>query len=803
MRKTIIFLVFVFFQSCNPFFVFKPRAINSPLIDNARLNEHQANVVIDSFGIPFIRARTLTAALYSLGFMHARDRLFQLDLMRHAATGRVAELFGEKALDTDRKLRTLTYKLDEQFSRLSKEEYQLLDAYVRGVNEGALQRGRSAEHFLLGINFEPLRMVEVLAIARLQAWQLASDLDLELARLKIAQSAMPTQEKMTLLAATDDQNSAILKGRSVLKNGNFSLPSYLGNFLAPFTNTVKKVENFIQNSQGASNAWVVEDRIMQNNAAVLMNDPHLRHTWPSNFYLATIQTDDFSVSGASFVGLPAILIGASNTIAWGVTASYLNTQDSVFIKRDSTNPLVYEVDNKKYVFKKWMQKFCLDKKENCHDEEHYVSIFGPVWDSRHDRLIGENELFAVMWTGFYEAHQEKLIIPFWKLVKAKNILEAHKYIQSMTLPGVNIVLADIEGKVGYSYAGLVPKRDKSQHPSLPLDGRHSSSLWTKFLEKPHKLNPDSGIIITANQNIFSHNDGEQKFYGQEGAPPYRALRISEVINKNLKSFSKLSVEDLAHIQRDSTSIEARTMSPLLGGICREKFHNASGIRKKFAQLLEDFDGNFTIDSLAALPYKIMIEQLLEAKLNLAFEKDLLKRVIHIGQLSYNLKHDLAKKILDYRHSSSGTAEKEAYEFVASQCEPAFQKLIEKAGKSPWKWRWGRHHYLQRKSPFARAALIGKFFTDKKRPVAGFATSPMAESGIPVERGANLRFQAVMTRPPQLKIVLDSGNSGLFGKHSLDQAQLWHRGKTMDLIKNWDGAKKQTVMSFGLDSRTSK
>lgn len=139
----------------------------------------------------------------------------------------------------------------------------------------------------------------------------------------------------------------------------------------------------------------------------------------------------------------------------------------------------------------------------------------------------------------------------------------------------------------------------------------------------------------------------------------------------------------------------------------------------------------------------------------------------------------------------------------AQCEPAYDLMVKRYGGSVSKWRYGKHHYLERQSPLAQAPIVGMLFKDKKREVAGNSSSVLAEVGTPVMYGANLRFQAVMSNPVQLKFVLDSGNSGVVGeKNSLDQAELWHKGKMVDVITDWQKAWQQSRNRFELDYQSS-
>lgn len=811
MTKLILSLTLLHLCACHPLSMFKPKPIKRTNESSVSGLKKSIEVAVDAHSIPFIKADTINNVIYGLGFMHARDRLFQLDLIRHAALGRVAELFGDKALALDRRLRILSYRLDEQLAHLSDEEQILLDNYVRGINDSAKQRGRSAEHFLLGVAFEEFTKQHVIAIARLQSWQLGADLFAEISRLKIARSNLSQAAKSELLSALDDRDTAIVNQTKIsIKPHNLVLPSYIITSAEAANNRTTKTEDEpVQFGTGASNAWAINGQLAKEGHAMLMNDPHLQHSWPSNFYLATLMSNDLFVTGATFVGLPGILIGASNHLSWGVTASCLNTQDAVLLKMVNAG-LSYEVDGRTLALKEWPQQYCLNKKGKCIKEMKYVSLFGPTIDHGFDRWVDSHDNFAVQWTGFNVEQHRHFGLGFIKLAQAKNVAEGIKVIKSMTLPGVNMIIADTFGHIGYAYAGLVPKRDTKQHPYLPLDGRVSSSLWAGFLttkQKPILFDPASGFIVTANQNIYSKYADDNLVFGKQGAPPYRALRIKERIFSMINTDKAIDFTELSSIQLDETSIEAKELSPLIGSICRKSFANANDSRKQFGTMIATFDGRYTIDSLGALPYEFLMRQIISDLLKDSLGEYMPDGMAYISQIRYGVKNALLKQLTGEKtavfadHSSADGA---FDNFMSQACEQAYQNTVKKAGKSPWQWRWGRHHFLQRQSPLAKAPLIGGLFRDKKREVAGITSSPMAETGTPVLYGANLRFRANMTTPPQIYAVLDSGNSGTVGHHSaFDQAKLWHEGKSIAIETNWEQALENSANYFVLNNSHHK
>ncbi|HXW53382.1 MAG TPA: penicillin acylase family protein, partial [Myxococcota bacterium] len=634
-----------------------------------------------------------------------------------------------------------------------------------------------------------------------------ADLFAEITRLKVARSNWSMEAKAMILAPMNDQKSAIIVDHvAPLKPEKLVMPKYLTKLKSKRHGSLQeREESLLPSTGGASNAWAISAKKSADGHAIVMNDPHLLHAWPSNFYLATLSADDFFVAGASVPGLPGILIGSTKHLAWGITAALLNTQDSVLLAPDETDKNFYKVDGKRLPFENWPQQYCLNKKNNCLTEVHQVSIFGPVLTHKFDPWIDEGDMVAVQWTGFHVDQHSGMSAGFVELAKAKNVFEAVKVVKTMSLPGVNLVLADTEGNIAYAYAGLVPKRDPAQNPYLPLDGSLRASRWQGFFKQglePSTINPAAGFIVTANQNIYGLKTDAELYFGKLGAPPFRAMRIKDRIEDSLKEEGKLDFSELATIQLDDTSLEAQELAPLVGKKCLEHFTGADSKRKAFAREVANFNGRYTTDSLGALPYEYLSWQIVSLGLKSALGEHLPEWVTYTGQATYVVKDALLQELRGkpspiFAPSVLGSDKLD--DLIGQACEAAFNKVVNIAGSSPWKWRWGRHHYLQRKSPLAAAPLIGGWFKDKKREVAGITNAPMAETGVPVVYGANIRFRVKLTNPPMIEAVLDSGNGGTIGQdNAFDQAKLWHEGKTIPLETDWQKAVEKSVTKFTLD-----
>ncbi|MEO1171212.1 MAG: penicillin acylase family protein, partial [Myxococcota bacterium] len=320
------------------------------------------DIVYDERGIPHVFGESDQDLAYGLGFVQARDRLYQLDVLRHAATGRLTELFGEDLIDSDKVLRMLTYDLEGQLEAMAPRDTEMLDRFTQGVNDGAAHAGRSLEMRILGTVFEPFKPSEVLAIVRLQSWGLAFDSYHELFRDRLREKLSADDPRFAAIMGTipsggvpivqEQAHSGAkvasiealrmrLNGQGDTLDGDptpapeeSSEGVEHGALFEPlrraFAQRVRPMlEDITAGSVGASNSWVVSGEHTKSGAPLLSNDPHLRHSLPSVFYMVHLEHPDFRVAGVTFPGIPAVLIGHTSDLAWGFTTSYVDAQDLV------------------------------------------------------------------------------------------------------------------------------------------------------------------------------------------------------------------------------------------------------------------------------------------------------------------------------------------------------------------------------------------------------------------------------------------------------------------------------------------
>jgi len=787
------------------------------------------DLTFDESGVPHVRAESEEDLAYGLGFAHGRDRAFQIDVLRHAAHGELTALFGEDFLGTDGQLRLLTYRLAEQEQMLSVRDLALATAYANGVNAGARHAGPSSEMRLLRRSFEPFTVTDVLAICRLQAWGLSADFEAELLRERALRRLPPDDPRRAELvrgvpslgvpivpsgratgAPTDvggpkDDGSAPPEETPELEPPNLDdelpltplvpsgAPSQTQSPRTTDSPTARAVLDLLGlTTRGASNAWVVEGARTKEGVPVVVNDPHLRHQAPSVFYLAHLAGKDFDVVGATFPGVPAVVIGHSRSLAWGMTTSLADTQDVVRIERDPQRTDRYIVDGKPRAFGRWVQRFEQDG-EVLQSQVWRTTIFGPVLPPAFDYLTEPGVTYALLWAGFDPSIQSENISGFWDLARARSLDEARAALEKVGTPSQNVVIGVKDGDIGYHLMGKIPRRQNAAPVDRPRDGRASDAGWSGYLamsEKPSLTNPPEGYIVTANQRVV--DDGAySSALGVRGLAPYRALRIHERLSVLLSDLAqaegkKPDAATLTEVQQDVVSVEARRLAPHFARTCPSEVTGHPKDRVvAYCSALQQFDHSFDVSNAGALAFVWTHEALVVEIL-----------ATHLGtDLALLMKDDpatlLAIEDAILREAAGEepvllddlrTSEREGLAgFMARAAPIALDRLSDEDSSAPFDWRWGRVHTLAFKSPLAELPLVGGVFQTSPAPEAGHRSTIRAEGGTPVRTGAVFRMAVVVGDTPKGHMILDLGQSGHVGHpNAVDMRGDWSTGKLREM-----------------------
>jgi penicillin G amidase len=827
---------------CHPLAVFHPADLprDRPLVFASTDAWPRAAVEIhvDGLGIPHIYGESEPDLAYALGVMHARDRLFQIYLYAHAGAGRLTEILGRDLLEIDRENRLLMHGADELIAALAPRDREIVAAYCAGVNAGARAVGRSAEMAILGVEWEPIGPMDVIAIARLQQWDQSVGFAEEMARHRLVK-ALGRESPVALALLQDSPSGGVPVVSAAEHDGARPEPApgaadeepplppeqpsadgpearapqralardslhVLHGLHVPHVLHGELAARFAGRARGASNSWSVAPAKTAAGVAVLANDPHLTHSAPGIFYLVDLhlqprrgaegEREERILAGGTFPGIPTVLIGHGRHIAWGVTNAFADTQDIVVLEPVGAG--AYLLDGEAVPFGAVTQRFRLGKAKDAEvvEETWQTSLFGPVLPPRYGSsggrrpLVDEGERLALLWTAQqFPEGSARMVSSFWSLAAARNVEEASAALQDFSAPAMSVNMAFTDGTIAYRLSGIVPVRGDAQRVDRPRRGTTRAAGWIGRLpaaEKPQMTNPDKGFIIASNQRVVENDVLTQRSVGFEAARPWRALRIDERLQAALAA-GKPSTEEILSIQQDIVGIDAREAAPILGAHCPAKVEGHDDRRvQAFCAAIAGFDGAYSIDALAT-PFARTARALALEIFRAHVDEDL---ALSLASESFSTMalHEIVKAehagarspVLD----DPRTEGREGLDgFMARATKSALELVVAEAGGGESDWRWGKLHKLSLRGALAGAPVIGGLFQTSEREEAGSGSAPRAESvdfdkGLRVRSGAGLRLVAEMTDPPAVRMINDSGNSGHFGhRHLEDQADAWSRG----------------------------
>ncbi|MBL8918033.1 MAG: penicillin acylase family protein [Myxococcaceae bacterium] len=777
----------------------------------------RVEVLLDARGIPHVFAEREADVAFGLGFMHGRDRTFQVLVMKHAARGRLTELFGADALPLDRRLRTLTWRLGDAFAALEARDRATLEAYAKGVTAGAAHAGTTAELALLGASFGTFTAEDSFAVMRLQSWSLAADFRDELARAQLLAKLAADDPRRALLDAPhwtggvpivaggaptqterptsllDSVSALVQPGPAATAAGNTptlpaqpvsspvtgaSLPSALELAggpvaLATLPSSAAELADRLGLEQlGASNSWAVHGSRTAAGVPVLCNDPHLNHELPSVFYLAHLEHPDFTGVGATFAGIPAVLIGHTRSLAWGMTVSYADTQD--LVRLDPAPDGGFAVGGVPVEVTRVEQRFRLGRKEDAEAkvETWLETPFGPVLS---DAWVSSPERYALLWPGFEVGGLNAgPVSGFWDFLRAKDADEATAAISRVQVSGQNVALAFTDGTIAYRLAAYAPLRPPGVSGRLPRTDA-PGPMAERFLlqtEKPALTNPDAGYLVAANQRVLGDDDWRVRAVGTSGVPAHRARRIHQRLSALLGA-KKPSADELLEVQQDITSLEAKDVIAVLAAACPAATprHDAALVAD-FCAALRGFDGVFSTDSLGALPFVAVVTALRGQVVRGLGVDD----AVAVKALARSFPVSNAVHLALRSGGRSPLFGSDLRAMMVAAVDDALDDVLARAGTRPSTWRWGAVHTLQFKGVLARAPLVGGFFTKEPVEQSGHANTVRAEAGLPVDHGAAMRMVVELSSPPRARFTIDTGQSGAPKEpHAFDQFPAWAAG----------------------------
>jgi len=748
--------------------------------------ERPVEVIRDRWGVPHIYAQSARDLFFSQGYVHAQDRLWQMEFNRRVGHGRLSEIGGEAGFEADRLVRTLGFTRDSRrdLAQYDADTLAVLQAYADGVNAWiAGHRNRLPLEFtLLGLHPAPWEPLDSMVYGRVVGWVLSHNWEEEVLRTALIAQVGP-ERAAQLQCQYPPQYPLILPDQTYVSLANQVLEEF------------QKARVWLPalRYQGLSNNWVVDGSRTISGMPMLANDPHLGLDMPSIWYENHLSSPDVEVSGVSFAGVPGVVIGHNEHIGWGITASIPDTQDLYLERFHPDDPTLYQVGDG------WERATVYQEEVKVRGERTPRMV--QVIETRHGPVIsnlipleGESQkvALALRWVGKEPSNLARSI----RLVNiARNWDEFCQALRDFDCPSQNLVYADRDGNIGLYVPGRIPVRQGYQGlvPVPGWDGEHEWQGWIPHEELPHASNPRQGYFVTANNKVagleYPRTFSLEQYDGQ------RARRITDLLLEK----DKLSAEDFGRIQNDVYSLSAAELVPLLTDTSqslpdhpalREQGEQASEVLAS----LQRWDRRLTADSVEATVYELT-EHFAAQRLFRPWLGDLTDRYLGLKlapMFHYNshqvnnsrrvLRQMLLENRTDWFRDQQGQPVSRE-DILASALADALGYLRANHGPDMSGWRWGNLHRITFHHAMGQARTLGHIFDRGPYPLGGDGNTVNAafyKPELPINdysAGPSWRMILDLSDWDASLGVLPTGQSGHpASRHYDDQIALWREGR---------------------------
>jgi penicillin G amidase len=710
----------------------------------------------DADGVPHIIARDDEDLAFGLGFVHAQERLFQMELQRRYGAGRLSEIFGPDAVAIDRQMRVLgLYRAAEaEIPFLSAAMNRALEAYAAGVN-AFLKSRRGAlppEFLLLGFAPEPWRPADSLIWGKLMALQIGGNYRGELLRARMART-IPAADLAFLYpeypqgAPTTLADMVPIYRRLALDDFYAALPPIVG-------------PNF------ASNNWVVDGRHSASGKAILANDPHLAFAAPGVWYLAQLETPQHEIAGATAAGSPLIVIGHNERIAWGFTTTTADVEDLFIEQVDPADPNRYRTPQGSEPFKSRHETITV---------KGAAPVDMTIRETRHGPVISDALPPGAAEPGFVLALAATFTIPddrsaeaLWEVNRAADWPGFQAALRHFVGPIQNIVYADVDGTIGFIAPGLVPIR-RSGQGWMPAPGWTGAYDWTGFIpfeELPSAINPPSGHFVTANNKIVP--DSYPYFLSRDWDLPNRAERIEAL----LAATPVQTPASSAAIQADTLSLVAQHLVPLMTGAATE---NAA--TREVVERLRRWDFHMDMDKVEPLLFTAWLREFSRSILFGRFGD----AVSDYWDLWPRVMEAVLTERPDWCNDPKRPGEESCGSRLAEALDAALARLRRDYGADMAQWQWRRAHIAVFANPVLSRIPVLRDWLNIAIPTPGAydtlnrGPSTIRDDATPFEQrfGAGLRMITDLASPEDARMIATPGQSGdPLSAHSADLLQRW-------------------------------
>ena len=736
--------------------------------------EKTTTVYFDDFGVPHIYANSQKDAMVALGYVHAQDRLWQMELMRRIAPGRLSEIFGSVALQNDMFFAGLGIEEASEIAiaKLDKngKDYQLAMAYLDGINQ-YLEEGKTPiEFYLVGVKKEKFTLKDVYNIFGYMSFSFA-----------MAQKTDP------LLTDIRDQ-----LGPEYLKD--FGLDGSLGT--TRIKNSKEKIKEYsaIAKSVTAlldqspippfigSNSWVIAPPKTENGKVIFANDPHIGFSQPATWYEAHIVTPDFELYGYYLAGTPYPLLGHNRKYAYGLTM-FENDDLDLYKEENKADDANSYLSPKGFMNYQIRNKTIQVKDSSAVNLKVKISRHGPIVN---DLIKGLNTKQPVALSWIYTQQPIQILDAVYRLSHAQNISDFQKGVALIAAPGLNVMYGDAKGNVAWWATGKLYKHQPGVNPNFILNGasgKEDIAEYLDFSKNPSAINPSWNYVYSAN-NQPEAVDGF--LYPGYYLPEDRAKRITTLLEAKQK-WNKQAVSQM--IVDNTSSTVTETLKVMLASIASESL---SENQKQAFTILKDWKGDSNLNQVAPTIYNKWLYLYLKNTFEDELGNDKFEQFLgtHIGK-------QVATKLIANPNSiwwddttTKGTKETQAFIFKKSYKE-AIAALEKQLGATVASWTWNKVHTVEHQHPLGKVSALKPIFNVGPFEIAG--TNEVINN---LMFGLNASGNYKVTGGPSTRRVIDfsdvenswsiipTGQSGNpLSAHYADQTQMYNEGKFRKMKMN--------------------
>ncbi len=707
-------------------------------------------IYANNYGIPCIKAHSDNDLFFAVGYFHAKERLWQMDLARRAGKGKLSEIFGEKTLKYDVFLRSLNLEstIRETKDVLTRKSLEILTSYSNGINF-YIQENKNRLSFEFGLlSYEPEKWTidDCIIISKMMAFELSLGFYYDVAFGEMTNSF--GYEKAKKLIPSYPSNSPFVLDE-IVKIRNYSIPqisidttksdssniNYSSHIrydnaqskeIMSIFNVISETRDFLGmwGMSIGSNSWARNKSFNHKTPAILANDTHLPIGLPARWLPMHIKSDELNVFGFSIPGIPLVIIGRNDNIAWGITNVMLDDVDFFVEKVDDSGKFYYANDSIKKEITYVLDTINIRGKENYVYYKKYTERGQIISDSHifYDENKSQNKYLnkfhlTFRWIGNV-ANDD--FINMYNINKAKNWQQFTEALNLWSTPALNFTYADKQGNIGIAPSGFIPIRDVNCNPNFPNNAFENKTGWLGIAKGGvfGKLyNPQKRFVASANNKT---DDGIPYHITSFWEPSSRIERIEEL----LLISDEYTVRDAQYMQIDYYSMYAKQMFMYVIPVL-EKYNNLlDSNESNIFNYFKKWDFVLNSESFESTIYNLFIERYLYNTFfdDLGegyFRKYLLLSGIPLRKLM-EITADNFNKLFDNVNTSN--VERRDYQIVKSFKE-AVKKTKETFNSANYKsWKWGKLHSINLKHKLSEVDFVGSVVTVGPFPIGGNSTT---------------------------------------------------------------------------------